>query len=44
MQRIIDEFKIKSLQGFNQYTKISPISIEITESEIQSKLSSYSKI
>ena len=43
MQRIIDEFKIEGFQSFNKYTKINPISIQITESEIQSKLSSYSK-
>ena len=35
MQRITDKFKIEGLQSFNQYTKINPISIEITESEIK---------
>ena len=35
MQRIIDKFKIEGLQSFNQITKINPISIEITESEIK---------
>ena len=42
-KRIIDEFRIEGLQSFNQYTNINPISIAITESEIQSKLSFYSK-
>ena len=42
-KRIIDEFRIEGLQNFNQYTNINPISIAITESEIQSKLSFYSK-
>ena len=36
-KRIIDEFRIEGLQSFNQYAKPNPISIAITESEIQSK-------
>ena len=43
MQKIIDEFRIEGLQSFDQYTKINPINIQITESEIQNKLSAYSK-
>ena len=43
MQKIIDEFRIEGLQSFDQYTKINPINIQITEWEIQNKLSAYSK-
>ena len=43
MQKIIDEFTIEGLPSFSQYTKINPINIQITESEIQNKLSAYSK-
>ena len=43
MQKQIDEFRIEGLQSFNQYIKINPINIQITESKIQSKLSTYSK-
>ena len=31
MQKIIDEFRIEGLQSFDQYTKINPINIQITE-------------
>ena len=43
MPQVVDEFRIEGLQSFSQYTKINPISIQITESEIQNKLSFYSK-
>ena len=38
MPQVVDEFRIEGLQSFSQYTKINPISIQITESEIQNKL------
>ena len=38
MPQVVDEFRIEGLQSFSQYTKINPISIQITESEIQKKL------
>ena len=43
MRKIIDEFRIEDLQSFDQYTKINPINIQITETTIQNKLSAYSK-
>ena len=43
MQKIIDSFLIEGRPSFSQYTKINPINIQITESEIQNKLSAYSK-
>ena len=43
MQKINDKFRIEGLQSFNQYKKINPINIQITESEIQNKLCAYSK-
>ena len=43
MQKIIDNFLIEGRPSFSQYTKINPINIQITESEIQNKLYAYSK-
>ena len=43
MPNIIDDFKIEGLQNFAQYTKINPIRIEISDSEIQDALALYSK-
>ena len=37
----IDEFKIEGFQNFQQYLKINPISIQITDAEIQNKLLFY---
>ena len=39
--QIIDEFKIEGFQNFQQYLKINPINIQITDPEIQSKLLFY---
>ena len=36
--QIIDEFKIEGFQNFQQYLKINPINIQITDPEIQNKL------
>ena len=41
--RVIDEIKIEGLQNFEQYKKINPINIHISDSEIQAKLMFYSK-
>ena len=41
--RVIDEIKIEGLQNFEQYKKINPIDIHISDSEIQAKLMFYSK-
>ena len=41
--KIIDEIKIEGLQNFEQYKKINPISIHITDPEVQTKLMFYSK-
>ena len=41
--RLIDEFKIERFQNFQQYLKINPIYIEITDSDIQNKLLFYAK-
>ena len=43
MPNITDEFKIEGLQNFGQYTKIYPIRIKISNSEIQNALALYSK-
>ena len=43
MQKIIDDFTIEGLPSFSQYANINLINIQITESEIQTKLSAYSK-
>ena len=37
----IDEFKIEGFQNFQQYLKINPINIQITDAEIQNKLLFY---
>ena len=39
--KVVDEFKIEEFQNFQQYLKINPINIEITDSEIQNKLLFY---
>ena len=39
--RIIDEFKIKGFQNFQQYLKMNPINIQINDPEIQNKLLFY---
>ena len=41
--RVIDEIKIESLQNFEQYKKINPINIHISDPEAQTKLMFYSK-
>ena len=41
--RVIDEIKIESLQNFEQYKKINPINIHISDPEAQTKLKFYSK-
>ena len=38
---IIDEFKIEGFQNFQQYLKINPINIQITNPQIQNKLLFY---
>ena len=35
--KIIDEIKIEGFQNFEQYMKINPINIRITDPEIQTK-------
>ena len=40
---IIDQVIIEGFQDFEQYMKINPINIEISDSEIQTKLRFYSK-
>ena len=42
--KTIDEIKIEGFQNFEQYKNINPINIQITDSEIQTKLLFYSKI
>ena len=37
----IDEFEIEGFQNFQQYLKINPINIQITDAEIQNKLLFY---
>ena len=39
--KVVDEFKIEGFQNFQQYLKISPINIQITDPEIQNKLLFY---
>ena len=41
--KIIDEIKIEGFQNFEQYIKINPIDIQITDPEIQTKLLYYSR-
>ena len=41
--QIKDEFKIEGLQNFEQYSKISPISVRIIDPDLQTKLLFYSK-
>ena len=41
--KISDEIKIEGFQNFEQYMKINPIDIRITDPEIQTKLLYYSK-
>ena len=41
--KFIDEIKIEGFQNFEQYMKINPIDIRITDPEIQTKLLYYSK-
>ena len=40
---IVDEIKIEGFQNFEQYMKINPVDIRITDPEIQTKLLYYSK-
>ena len=42
-KKIIDQVIIEGFQNFEQYMKINPINIEISDSEIQTKLRFYSK-
>ena len=42
-RKIIDQVIIEGFQDFKQYIKINPINIEISDSEIQTKLIFYSK-
>ena len=42
-KKIIDQVIIEGFQDFEQYMKINPINIEISESEVQTKLRLYSK-
>ena len=41
--KIIDKIKIEGLQNFEQYKKINPINIHITDPDVQTKLMFYSK-
>ena len=41
--KVVDEFKIEGFQNFQQYLKINPINIQITDLEIQNKLLFYAK-
>ena len=41
--QIKDEFVIESLQKFEQYSKINPISVQIIDSDLQTKLRFHSK-
>ena len=41
-RRTTDEFKIEGLQNFVNYSKIDPINIQISDSEIQNALAFYS--
>ena len=42
-KEIIDQVITESFQDFEQYMKINPINIEISDSEVQTKLRFYSK-
>ena len=42
-KKIIDQVMIEGFQDFEQFMKINPIYIEISDSEIQTKLRFYSK-
>ena len=42
-KKIIDQVIIEDFQDFEQYMKKNPINIEISDSEIQTKLCFYSK-
>ena len=42
-KKIIDQVIIEGFQDFEQYMKINPMNIEISDSEIQTKLLFYSK-
>ena len=42
-KKIIDQVIIEGFQYFEQYMKINPINIEISDSEIETKLRFYSK-
>ena len=42
-KKVIDEIIMEGLQKFSQYEKINPIEIQITDSQIRSKLLYYSK-
>ena len=39
--KVVDEFKIQEFQNFQQYLKISPINIQMTNPQIQNKLFFY---
>ena len=39
--KVIDEIEIEGFQNFEQYMKIKPIDIQITDPEIQTKLLYY---
>ena len=41
--QITVEFKIEGLQNFEQYSKINPISVQIIDPDLQTKLLFYSK-
>ena len=41
--QIKDEFVIEGFQNFEQYTEINPISIRITDPNLQTKLLFYSR-
>ena len=42
-RKIIDQVIIEGFQDFEQYIKVNPINIEISDSEIQTKLIFYLK-
>ena len=41
--KIIDQITIEGFQNFAQYEKINPVEIQLTDSELRSKLLYYSK-
>ena len=41
--KVVDELKVEGFQDFQQYLKINPINIQITDTEIQNKLLFYAK-